>query len=424
MQIAIIALGSRGDIQPYIALAKGLQAGGIAVRLIANENYDQLVRSHGLDFWPVSGNVQEIAESPDMRRLLEKGDFLAVMRRAAQESERISLLWAKQALVACQSMDALVAGLGGLFVGLALAEKLNLTLVQAYNIPFTPTRAFPGALFPKAISRLGGAANLLSHHLTRQILWQQFRSSDRPARTQALGLPAAPFWGPYHAAALRGAPILYGFSPAVIARPVDWGNEIHVTGYWFLDAEPDWAPAPALVEFIESGPPPIYIGFGSMSSRKPEETTDLMWRALAETRQRAVILSGWNGLQAGRTPDHMAGQIFVADSIPHDWLFARMAAVVHHGGAGTTAAGLRAGVPSVVIPFFADQPFWGQRVADLGVGPQPIARRKLTVNCLAQAIHQAVTDRGMRQRAAALGAQIRAEDGIGTALAVLRGLGR
>jgi UDP:flavonoid glycosyltransferase YjiC (YdhE family) len=418
MKIAIIALGSRGDVQPYIALGKGLQAAGHGVRLITHENYEKLVNAHGLEFWPVHGNIQEFAESPEMRALLEKGNFLAIMSYAAKAAKVAALNWAKEGLAACQGVDLIVGGFGGMFVGLALAEKLGLPLVQAHYVPFTPTREFPGALFPQSVARLGGAANRLSHHLTRQMMWQQGRDADAAARQQVLGLPAAPFFGPYHAEPLQRTPILYGFSPSVIAKPADWGENTHITGYWFLNSESSWNPPPALEEFLQRGPAPLYIGFGSMSSRKPEETAQLILQALAQTGQRAILLSGWNGMQAEKLPEN----VLVVDSIPHDWLFSRMAAVVHHGGAGTTAAGLRAGVPSVIIPFFGDQPFWGQRVAELGVGPQPIPRQKLTVERLAQAIQQAVTDPAIRQRAAALGAKIRAEDGIGRAVAIFQKL--
>ena len=170
------------------------------------------------------------------------------------------------------------------------------------------------------------------------------------------------------------------------------------------------------MEFLQGGSPPVYVGFGSMSNRKPEETADLVLQALARTQQRAIILSGWSGLHKADLP----GSVFMLDSIPFSWLFPRVAAIVHHGGAGTTAAGLRAGVPSVVIPFFGDQPFWGQRIAELGVGPAPIPRRKLTVERLAQAIQKAVTDQAMRQRAANLGSKIQAEDGIARAVAVVQ----
>jgi UDP:flavonoid glycosyltransferase YjiC (YdhE family) len=214
---------------------------------------------------------------------------------------------------------------------------------------------------------------------------------------------------------LRKSPVLYGYSPAVIPRPPDWGEDVHVTGYWFLDAVDDWTPAPELVAFLEGDPPPIYVGFGSMSSRNPEETANIVFQALAQSGQRAVVLSGWGGLQPERIPD----SVFMVESVPFSWLFPRMAAVVHHGGAGTTAAGLRAGVPSLVVPFFGDQPYWGQRVADLGAGPKPIPRKRLTADRLAEAISQAVTDEAICQRAAELGARIRAEDGIARAVAII-----
>jgi sterol 3beta-glucosyltransferase len=263
---------------------------------------------------------------------------------------------------------------------------------------------------------LGGSLNRLSHHITRQVMWQSFRSADRLVRQKVLGLPAAPFWGPYKADQIRRSPVLYGFSPSVIPPPTDWDTSTHVTGYWFPDPPVGWTPPPSLVEFLAAGPPPVFVGFGSMSNRKPEEITDLILEALARTHQRGIILSGWGGLR----PSDLPASVFALDSVPFSWLFPKVAAVVHHGGAGTTACGLAAGVPSIVIPFFADQPFWGQRVVELGVGPKPIPRRKVTVERLATAIETAVTDSTMRQHAADLGRRIRAEDGVARAVAVVR----
>jgi sterol 3beta-glucosyltransferase len=191
-----------------------------------------------------------------------------------------------------------------------------------------------------------------------------------------------------------------------------------VTGYWFLDEAVDWTPPAALTNFLGSGAPPVYIGFGSMGSCKPAETTDLVLESLARTEQRAILQSGWGGLKKTNLPE----TVFMVDSISHSWLFPRMAAVVHHGGAGTTAAGIRAGVPSIVIPFFGDQLFWGQRVEALGVGTAPIPRKQLTAELLAQAIHRVVTDRVMRQRAANLGAKIQAEDGIANAVRAIESI--
>ena len=416
MHIAIIAPGSRGDVQPYLALGQGLQEAGYNVRLVTHENFEGFVQAHGVEFWPIAGDVQDIAQSGDMRALLERGNFVAILSHMAKEAQRGALALIEGGLAACRDADLVIAGIGGIFVGVALAEKLGLPLLQAYYIPFTPTRAYPSFVLSRLPAWLGGPLNRLSYHLARQMMWQGFRSADKRARKQVLDLAPAPFWGPFNAPCLQHTPILYGYSPAVIPRPADWGPDIHVTGYWFLDPAGDWTPPAALLAFLQAGPPPVYVGFGSMSSRKPEETAGLILRALARAKQRAVILSGWGGLHAADVPE----SVFMVDSVPFDWLFPRMAAVVHHGGAGTTSAGLRAGVPSIVVPFFGDQPFWGGRVAALGVGPKPIPRRKLTVERLAGAIQTAVTDQAMRQRAADLGATIRAEDGVARAVAVVR----
>lgn len=413
MQILIIAMGSRGDVQPYVALGKGLRAAGYDVRFMTHDIFEPLVTVHGLEFRIARGNVQAVAESDEMRALLEKGNFLAINAYTAKAAQKAALEWAEDGLVACHEVDLLIAGIGGLFLGLSLAEKLKLPLIQAYYLPFTPTREIEGALLPRPVPSW---LNRLSHAVTRQIMWQGSRKGDNLARQKVLGLPNAPIFGPFRSQRTDRLPILHGFSPHVIAPPADWPSEAHVTGYWFLEAESDWSPPLGLVEFLESGPPPVYVGFGSMINRKPTETAALVIAALAKTGQRAVLMSGWGGLQATDLPD----TIFMLDAAPHAWLFPKMAAVVHHGGAGTTAAGLRAGVPSIIVPFFADQPFWGRQVAKLRVGPEPLPRKRLTVDGLALAIETAVSDQPMRQRAAALGSKIQAEDGVAQAVTIIQ----
>jgi sterol 3beta-glucosyltransferase len=417
MRIMIIAMGSRGDVQPYIALGQGLKASGHSVRLATHENFESLVNSHRLEFYPLKGNVQAFLEDPENRKILESGNFLKINARAAKAAKQAAINWAEGGLIASRGMDLLVAGVGGLFLAVSLAQKLNIPLLQAYIFPFTPTKAFPALLFPPSISKFGGAVNRLSHHIFRQIMWQGSRAGDKLARQQVLDLPTAPFWGVYNSIHLQRYPILYGLSPSVIAKPADWQNT-HITGYWFLDEAPGWSPPSALLEFLQSGSPPVFIGFGSMVNRNPEETADLVLRAIALTGQRAILQSGWSGLSKRDLPD----TVLMVDSIPHAWLFPRVAAVVHHGGAGTTAAGLRAGIPTIVIPFFGDQPFWGQRVAELGVGTDSIPRKQLTAEKLADAIHQAVSDRAMHQRASDLGAKIQAEDGVANAVAIVQEL--
>jgi sterol 3beta-glucosyltransferase len=417
MRIAILAMGSRGDVQPYIALGKGLKAAGHMIRLVTHENFQELVSSHELAFCPVKGDVQAFMETPEMLWLLEKGDFLAINAQASKASQRAAIDWAEGSVAACQAMDLLIVGVGGLFLSLALAEKFKLPLLQAYIFPFTPTTAFPAVLFPQSISKLGGYINRLSHHLFRQIMWQGSRIGDGLARKKVLGLPTAPFLGPYNSRHFQRYPICYGLSPSVIPKPSDWLNT-HMTGYWFLDESSDCTLSSALLDFLHSGSSPVYIGFGSMGSRNPEEMANMVLQAIALTGQRAILQSGWGGLSKRNLPN----TVFMVDSISHSWLFPRMAAVIHHGGAGTTAAGLRAGIPSILIPFFGDQLFWGQRVAELGVGPIPIPRKQLNSERLAEAIHRVMTDQSMRQRAAELGAKIQAEDGVANAVAIVQDL--
>ena len=414
MRIVIIAPGTRGDVQPYIALGKGLQSAGHYIRLVSHSNFESLVASYGLEFWSFGNDVKDAVENSDMQALTEKGNFLLLLAKMAKEAQREALRFAEGGLRAAQGMEIVLSGLGGLFIGIAIAEKLNIPLVQAYVVPFSPTREMSSVLTPK----LPPALNQISHLLTRQLMWQGFRSADTIARKKVLNIPAAPLLGPYDSKSIHNMPILYGFSPLVIPAPSDWNDQTHITGFWFVDEADDWQPPAALLDFLQAGPAPIYIGFGSMSSRAPEQTADLIIQALKLTNQRAILLSGWGGLQKANIPD----SIFMIDAIPHSWLFPRVSAVVHHGGASTTAAGLKAGVPSIIIPFFGDQPFWGQRVAELGVGSKPIPRKQLTAERLANAIREVVTNEDMRQRAAKLGKQIQTENGIESAVKIFNEL--
>jgi sterol 3beta-glucosyltransferase len=210
----------------------------------------------------------------------------------------------------------------------------------------------------------------------------------------------------------RPVQVLYPYSPQVVPTPPDWPDTTAVTGYWFLDEGDDWQPPANLQRFLEAGAPPVYVGFGSMAGSDPEAKARVVIEALNASGQRGVLASGWGGLKADALPPH----IHILESAPHDWLFPRMAAVVHHGGSGTTAAGLRAGKPTVIAPFTADQPFWGERVYRLGVGTKPIPQRQLNAASLSAAITEAVNNRDMQRCAAALGDAIRAEDGVERAI--------
>jgi len=217
---------------------------------------------------------------------------------------------------------------------------------------------------------------------------------------------------------LRGqpVPVLYFYSQYVIPHPADWPPSVHVTGYWFLKDQSGWTPPEDLVRFLAEGPAPVYVGFGSMVAENAESFTRTVIEGIQQAGVRAVLATGWGGLRASDLP----ASIFRLQEAPHDWLFPQMAAVAHHGGAGTTGAGLRAGKPTVIVPFIADQPFWGQQVEKLGVGPAPIPQKRMTAAALAAALKMAVTNSSMREQALQLGERIRTEDGVGEAVRVIQ----
>ena len=418
MHLTIIAPGTQGDVRPYVALGRGLQAAGHAVRVATHQNFAPLVMGCGLAFAPLHGDMEALMRDQAVGDALAKNNPLAQLALLKKKLIVLNGQWVRDCLEACQEAEAVIGGFGGLIAGQPVAEKLGLPFIQAWLVPFTPTRAFPAVSFPMLRTWLGGRLNRPSHLLGwRLMAWPIQRASINLARRSVLGLPPAPYWdGPLAFFKERTWPVLNGFSAHVVPRPADWAAHLHITGYWFLDPPPDWQPPAALVDFLHAGPPPVYVGFGSMSHGNPQSAARLVLEALRLSGQRGILLAGWGGLAQADLP----ASVYMADSIPHSWLFPQVAAVVHHGGAGTTAAGLRAGKPTLCVPFISlDQGFWGWRVADLGVGPPPIPSNRLTAEKLAQAITTAVSDPTMRQRAAELGAKIRAEDGVGQAVAVL-----
>jgi sterol 3beta-glucosyltransferase len=418
MRITVLAIGSRGDVQPLLALAVGLQqTGRHKIRFAAPDNFESLAREYCLDFFSLGVNTNELLGTGDLKADLEHGRnfllfFWQVLRSIRPMVDRLM----ERTWLACQDAETIVFSTIGIGAYHA-AEKLGVPCCMATPVPgLAPTRAFPnpGGVFPSL--RLGGGYNLLTHYLSGQILQALTGRYINRWRRDHLHLPAIPF-GKYPYGLLHGqpVPVLGSYSSIVVPRPPDWGEHVYVTGYWFLDPAPGWQPPARLVEFLESGSPPVYVGFGSMASRTPRQTTQLVRESLERSGQRGVLATGWGGLDGADLP----ANLFVLDSVPHTWLFPRVSAVVHHGGSGTTGAGLRAGVPSVLVPHIGDQPFWARRVTELGVGSRPIPRHQLTAGRLATAITSATTDKNMQARAAALGERIRTEDGVSQAIGII-----
>ena len=404
MRIALVCNDTRGGVQPYVALGVGLQRAGHEVRAVAPSDLAGMFTAVGVPVAPLSGSIEALLRGSG--GAAERG-AIASMRLAAREMPARVHEWTRQTLDGCEGVDVITGGVGGMVVGLAVAEKLGRPFVEAHLQPVgAPTGDYPGVLLPGVPRWLGPWGRRMSHHLSELGVWGPFRRMMATARERVLGLRGRP-------PSRDRQPVLYGFSRHVVPVPVSAERARHVTGYWFLPAAPTWSPPGALEAFLAGDGPVVSIGFGSMASEDPAALTALVRGAARDAGVRAVLLAGWGGL---RSVDDAEGDVLCADALPHDWLFPRVAAVVHHGGAGTTGAALRSGVPSVVVPFTMDQPFWGSRVAALGVGPAPVPRGRLTRAALADALRRAVTDEGMRARAAALGEQIRAEDGVAAAV--------
>ena len=407
MRVVLITIGARGDTEPFVALAVRLMRDGHKVTLAARPDFAGLAAGYGVDFAPLGRPYQPFITGAARASALGSGHLLRQLRYGLRQRAYFSDRLGRDAWQAAQGAEAVIYKYSWI-TGYTIAEKLGVPCAAAMPFPITPTSAFPSFLLGTGTD-CGPLLNRALWRITEQVTWQLLRHDDTALRRQ-LGLRPSAIAGQVARQERQGMPVYYAYSPAVLPRPGDWPARVHVTGYWFLDPPPGWQPPAGLTRFLQDGPPPVSIGFGSMASRDPQATLELALQALTVSGQRGVLLSGWAGLGKDHTlPRH----VFAVDSIPHGWLFPRMAAVVHHGGAGTTGAGLRSGVPAIITPLVADQPSWARTVHGLGAGPAPIPFRELTAERLAAAIHQAVTDQQIRQQATELGSRIRSEDGPG-----------
>ena len=400
-----------GDTQPFVSLATRLKQEGHSVKLAARPDFAGLAASYGIEFVSLGNPYKSLLRSEEVATAIGSGNMLRMIVKQASDSNQRKVFLEgldTDAIRAVEGAEAIIYK-SSWIPFYSIAQKLGVPSAAAMFMPLTRTSSFPSFLIGGGKDR-GTMINSLLWRITEQFIWQVSRNFDNKMRGEMLGVPRLPFWGP-SARQLERTPLYYAYSPTVIPRPTDWPDRIHVTGFWFSDPPPGWTPPSDLVAFLESGTPPVYVGFGSMPSGSAEDTLKLILKALELSHQRGVLLSGWAGIGEDRKLPEYA---FGVESVPHSWLFPRMSAVVHHGGAGTTGAGLRAGVPAIVTPFVADQPNWARRIEALGVGPRAIPFRQLTADLLADAIRQATSDTAMRQRASDLGKRLRTEDGVGT----------
>lgn len=410
--IIIFTIGTMGDVRPCVALGRGMHQAGYRVRIATSSNFADLVTECGLEFSPLTGDFQAMLEAD--RTIADQGMDLRAMARIFRDRYAMwAKNWVAEGLAASDDAGLLIGVSNSTLLAKALSDALALPFAIARLQPLTPSRLMPPMVLSGAGRRLPGLLSVGAHHLLYQLIWSVMRPAINEIVRPQLQLKPYPRRGPYlFSNEIHGAKVINGFSRRILPRPADWPDTSQVVGYWFLDS-PDWKASPALTEFLAAGPKPIYAGFGSMVGGQAGTFTETVLEAAKRSGQRIVIAMGWGGLEGLEGP--AGDNAFFIRQAPHDFLFARVAAAIHHGGAGTTAAAARAGIPSVIIPFYGDQPFWARSLASRGVAPPALDRKSLNATALSLAISESLRPT-MVESAAALGESIRAEDGVAEAL--------
>ncbi|KAM4070249.1 hypothetical protein ACB094_12G150800 [Castanea mollissima] len=407
LQVVMLIVGTRGDVQPFIAIGKRLQDYGHRVRLATHSNFKDFVLTAGLEFYPLGGDPKVLAGYMVKNKgFLPSGPSEIPIQRNQMKDIIYSLLSACRdpdldTGVAFKA-DAIIANPPA-YGHTHVAEALKVPIHIFFTMPWTPTSEFPHPL-----SRVKQQAGYrLSYQIVDSLIWLGIRDMINDVRKKKLKLRPVTYLSGSQGSD-SDIPHGYIWSPHLVPKPKDWGPKVDVVGFCFLDLASNYEPPESLVKWLEAGDKPIYIGFGSLPVEEPEKMTQIIVEALETTKQRGIISKGWGGLGNLAEPKDF---IYLLENCPHDWLFLQCKAVVHHGGAGTTAAGLRAACPTTIVPFFGDQPFWGDRVNARGVGPPPIPVDEFTLPKLVEAINF-MLDPKVKERAVELAKAMENEDGV------------
>ncbi|XP_014551536.1 glycosyltransferase family 1 protein [Bipolaris victoriae FI3] len=411
LNIVCLTIGSRGDVQPYIALCKELLKEGHKPRIATHAEFEPWVRKHGIDFAVVDGNPAEL-----MRICVEHGMFTYGFMKEANSKFRgwlddvCSSSWR-----ACQGADVLIES-PSTMAGIHIAEALEIPYFRAFTMPWTRTRAYPHA-FSVLEKKMGGGYNSLTYITFDTIFWTAISGQINKWRRRELGLQGTT----QHKMQASLRPFLYNFSPHVVPPPLDWPDWVRVTGYWFLDESDSYDPPTELLAFMEKaradGKKLVYVGFGSIVIDDPAALTRTVVDSVLKADVRCVLSKGWSDRletkDASKPEIPLPPEIFQIQAAPHDWLFKQMDAAVHHGGSGTTGASLRAGIPTIIKPFFGDQFFFAQRVEDMGVG---VWLKKVNTSVFSRALWEVTNSQRMIMKAKVLGQKIRKDNGTQVAI--------
>jgi len=417
LNVVIQVVGSRGDVQPFVALGEGLKLHGHRVRLATHVKFRDFVLQSGLEFFPIGGDPEELmlymVKNPGLIPSMQSLRAGVITRKRAMIAGILEGCW--QSCIASDPIsdapfvaDAIIANPPS-FAHIHCAEALGIPVHMMFTMPWTGTRAFPHPLANlRPTSKSPDLANYLSYVVVEWLTWQGLGDVINAWRLKMDLEPIPSTEGPMLSKTLK-IPFTYCWSPSLIPKPADWPANIDVCGFFFR-SPPQYQPPKHLDAFLAAGPPPVYIGFGSIVVADPARLSSIILDAVSACGVRAIISRGWSRLDGPERDD-----IFWLDDCPHEWLFQHVSAVIHHGGAGTTACGLRFARPTAIVPYFGDQPFWGNMVAVAGAGPKPIPHRKLDAHNLAEAIRFCLTE-GAHNAACAISARMKSEDGVQNAI--------
>jgi sterol 3beta-glucosyltransferase len=398
MKLVALTYGTEGDTRPMAAVCRALMDAGHDVTLLAGAGTLGSARDLGVPHAALPGDIRGALQLGISSAVAGKNSLNATAKAMARIANENADAWMRQALeVAAGSEGLIVAGLAA-FIGFSAAEKLAVPVIGAGMIPLTPTSAFPSPFLPPRSTP--GWLNRFSYHLVAEALWRAFRKATNAARAKAGLPPGRKIWS--------GHPMLYGISPTLLPKPADWPDDAWMCGQWVRPVH-EWDPPRSLQNFLAAGDAPIYVGFGSMAGFDQRALLDVVIAAAAG--RRVLFYPGWSSTDSLKLPPNF----FVIGDTPHDWLFPHTSLVIHHGGSGTTHSAARAGVPSVVLPFAADQFFWGAQLRRRGMAPAAATGPKVTAVILSRAIDAAQTAE-MRERASVVGTTMRTEDGLAKAV--------
>lgn len=408
MNYGIITVGSMGDVKPFVALGKGLIKRGHRVKITTFSKFREYIEVNGIEYGSLTGDAAEV-----IRQLVglhvSSFEYFMNLGKLLKPIKKQFLSDIEQA---CTGMDAILYSTLGA-VAWHVADKCGIPCFRVHFCPLDPTNEFPVMTVP--ILPFGAPYNRMTFWIGDR-LWSHVTRKYLNDWRVEMGLEKIkPFAFPYRCLHGEEIPSLFPFSSLLCPKPHEYGKEKYLTGFWTDPDDVDYQSDEKLDEFLAAGSKPIYLGFGSTVGGDYDQALSIVLESLKRTNQRGIFSAGWGDLSKVNLPDN----VIQVDYVPHEWLFERVSAVVHHGGAGTTAAALRAKVPNIIIPFGGDQPFWGNCVYKQGLGPKPIMRKRLTVDNLSAAILEAVQNTQIIENARRIGALLCDENGVENAIAVI-----